>query len=318
MTALSSTELALESLEPGRRHDLRLHLADDGLGFPVHVPVIVARGSKPGPVFGIVAALHGNELNGIWVIHALMGKLEPQRVRGSVVAVVVANPPGLVRRQRGYSDGYDLNRVFPGSARGKPSSVWAHRLRKQVVSRFDRLVDLHTAGAGRVNSVYARVDLDDAESSEMARLLHPQLIVHKPATDGSLRGWASSHGIPAVTLEIGDPQRRQGDFVTESVRGLRRVLRATGVLPGSPSAPQQPTVTECRKSKWTYATRGGLLHVLPDVGTRVEEGNVLGRLYDAFGNEVERYVCPKDAWVVGKTADPICQTGGRIVHLAFE
>ena len=93
MTVPSSTELALDTLEPGRRHDLLLHLADDGLGFPVHVPVIVARGSKPGPVFGIVAALHGNELNGIWVIHSLMAKLEPARVRGTVVAVVVANPP---------------------------------------------------------------------------------------------------------------------------------------------------------------------------------------------------------------------------------
>jgi len=318
VTALSSTELTLDTLEPGRRHDLLLHLADDGLGFPVHVPVIVARGPKPGPVFGIVAALHGNELNGIWVIHALMNKLEPQRVRGTVVAVVVANPPGLVRRQRGYSDGYDLNRGFPGIARGKPSTVWAYRLRKRIVRQFDRLVDLHTAGAGRVNSVYARVDLDDAESSEMARLLHPQLIVHKPATDGSLRGWASSHGIPAVTLEIGDPQRRQGDFVTESVRGLRRVLRATGVLSGSSSPSTRPIPAECRKSKWTYATRGGLLHVLPSVGTQVAEGDVLGVLYDAFGNEIERYVCPKDAWVVGKTADPICQTGGRVVHLAFE
>lgn len=309
--------LELDTLAAGERHDLLLHLADDGLGYPIHVPIIVARGAEDGPTVGLVAGLHGNELNGIWVIHELMESLDSTKLRGSVVAVVVANVPGLLRRQRAFSDGHDLNRAFPGRARGSPASMWAHRLRTRIVQQFEWLLDLHTAGAGRLNCVYARVDLDDPNSTAMARLLRPQLVVHKPATDGSLRGWASSHGIPAVTLEIGDPQRRQGDLTSSTVQGSRRVLRWLGVLSGKhPSV--RSKAAECRRSRWIFAERGGLLHVLPDVGERVSKGDVVGHLHDVFGHEIERYTAPADAWVVGKSADPVSTTGGRVIHLAYD
>ncbi|MFK7906956.1 MAG: hypothetical protein AB8B69_17615, partial [Chitinophagales bacterium] len=39
-----------------------VHLISDAMGNPVRVPVIVARGMKEGPVLGVTAAVHGNEL----------------------------------------------------------------------------------------------------------------------------------------------------------------------------------------------------------------------------------------------------------------
>ena len=310
--------LRLSPLAMGERHNLLIHLADDGLGFPLHVPIIVVRGRHEGPTFGLLAGLHGNELNGIWTVHALMDQLNPESLHGSVVAVVVANAPGLVRRQRQFSDGHDLNRVFPGRDPGSPSQIWAHRLRKRIVRKFDYLLDLHTAGAGRLNCVYARVDLEDAASSAMARALAPQLIVHKPPGDRSLRAWASSHGIPAVTLEIGDPQRRQGELVTLTVHGARQALHWAGILPGAPEQHAYASERECRRSRWIFTRRGGLLDVFPEVGTRVRKGEHVGELRDVFGRMIETYEAPDDAWVVGKTADPIAPSGGRVIHLAYQ
>ena len=42
---------------------------DNALSGMVTIPVMVARGMIPGNVVGITAALHGNELNGIPLIH---------------------------------------------------------------------------------------------------------------------------------------------------------------------------------------------------------------------------------------------------------
>ena len=42
-----------------------LELVHDGLGLPIHLPILCARGQRPGPTMGLTAALHGNELNGI-------------------------------------------------------------------------------------------------------------------------------------------------------------------------------------------------------------------------------------------------------------
>ncbi len=41
-----------------------LRIAADGMGMPIYIPVMIARGYEDGPVLGVTAAVHGNELNG--------------------------------------------------------------------------------------------------------------------------------------------------------------------------------------------------------------------------------------------------------------
>ena len=61
------------------------------------------------------AALHGNELNGIPLTHRLvLQEIQCKALHGIVVAVPVANVPGYLAQQRGFSDGTDLNRLMPG------------------------------------------------------------------------------------------------------------------------------------------------------------------------------------------------------------
>ena len=48
-----------------------LELVEDGMGVPIKIPVIVAKGNEKGKVVGLTAAVHGNELNGIPVIQRL-------------------------------------------------------------------------------------------------------------------------------------------------------------------------------------------------------------------------------------------------------
>ena len=67
--------LEIESLPRGEFTRLFIELIENGLGRRVQVPVVVARGKKDGPIFGITAALHGNELNGIPVIHQILQRV---------------------------------------------------------------------------------------------------------------------------------------------------------------------------------------------------------------------------------------------------
>ena len=48
-----------------------LKIISDGLGSPVCIPLMVARGNGDFPILGLTAAVHGNELNGIPVIQRL-------------------------------------------------------------------------------------------------------------------------------------------------------------------------------------------------------------------------------------------------------
>ncbi|MCA9669069.1 MAG: succinylglutamate desuccinylase/aspartoacylase family protein [Myxococcales bacterium] len=295
-----------------------VQLADDGLGLPLRVPVLVARGKRSGPTFGMTSALHGNEINGIPVIHRLFDKLDVQKLRGTIVALVVANVPGYMRHQRGFSEGshsgIDLNHLMPGRKDGSAAEVYAYRLVRTFLPSFDYLVDLHTASLGRVNSLYIRADMKHEKTSRMAYLMRPQIIVHNPANDHTLRGTAMGREIPSITVEIGNPSRFQPEFIRRTLGGLRALLAEASMLPKRAFAPGlEPLI--CERSSWMYTDRGGLLEVFPQVTDLVEEGELIARLVDVFGDVVREYRAPEKGVIIGKSVDPVAQTGARIVHL---
>ena len=110
-----------------------LKLITDGLGNPINIPIIVAKGEKDGPILGITAAVHGNELNGISVIQRLFRELDIEDLSGTVVGIPVVNIPSFVRKKRRFNDGVDLNHIMPGKKDGNVSQVYAYRFVNKVV-----------------------------------------------------------------------------------------------------------------------------------------------------------------------------------------
>ena len=306
--------LDLGTLAPGRVHALWLSLMQDGLGCPVRIPLLIGRGRRAGPTVGITAAVHGNELNGIPVIHSLFHHLAGAKVRGTVLAVLAVNVPGVHRRERLFLDQGDLNHRFPGAPVGPTATQFAFRLLDQVVSHLDVLVDLHTASMGRVNSLYIRADMRSSSIAGLAYRMRPEIIVHNPPTDGTLRGAAQDVGIPALTVEIGNPQRFQRDYVRRTRLGLQTVLSHLGVIKRRPTVLGEPPVL-CAESDWIHTEEGGLLTVLPELTDRVEQHQPIAHLRDVFGTDLRTMLAPSSGVVVGKAVDPIAQTGARVVHL---
>ncbi len=309
--------LDLGSLAPGMVHLLRLKLGQDGLGRAIRAPVMVAVGRKPGPVVGLTAAVHGNELNGIPVIHRVMANLDPQQMRGTVVGVVVVNVPGLLLRQRRFADGVDLNHEFPGRPDGTPAQVYVHAFVQKVLPNVHRLIDLHTASFGRVNSLYVRADMTDPIASRMALLQRPEIIVHNPPSDMTLRGAAAALKIPAITVEIGNPHRFHTDYIRRTVGGVRAVLADTGIIRNRKNVVDIPAPVVCSHSYWLRTDVGGLLEVHPAVTDSVAAGEILAELKDEFGRTRHQYRAPQDGVVVGRSVDPVAPMGTRYVHLGI-
>ncbi len=306
--------LDLASLPMGTLHQLHLQMFRDPAGQPLRVPVLVVRGAEPGPVLGVLAAIHGNELNGIPTVHRFVHGLDPRRLRGTVVAISVVNIPGFLLRRRGFADARDLNRLFPGKSGGTDSQLWVHRLRELVLPHLDFVVDLHTAGPGRANPIYARVDLGDPLALELAIAVKPDLVLHKPANPGTLRGSAAELQLPCIALEVGNPQVVQPELVERATKGLRRIARHLEMLP-RPLGTGEPRPPLCSDSSWTYTDHGGLLEVFPNLLDRVREGQTIGRVINLFGEVIGEYTAPTKGIVIGKTIDPVAPIGTRIVHL---
>lgn len=287
----------------------------DPLSTPICVPVMVARGSEDGPVFGITAAVHGNEVNGIPVIQRLFAELDPTALSGTVVGVPVVSAYAFLAATRTFFEGFDLNRIMPGAPQGNVGQVYSHRILDRLVKHFDYLVDVHTASFGRINSLYVRADLRDEQSRKMAFLQSPEIIVHNEAKDGTLRDAAMDMGIAAITVEVGDPLRFQRRMIRDSLHGVRAILHEYGFLPSTPANNEDETPVVCSRSKWIYADNGGLLEVLPDLAEAVRAGDPIARLRNPFGDILATYEAPEDGVVVGKSTNPVCRTGSRILHL---
>jgi hypothetical protein len=203
---------------------------------------------------------------------------------------------------------------MPGNPQGNTAEVYASRLLERIVSRFDMLLDLHTASFGRVNSLYVRADMTDPRTAKMAYLQRPQIIVHKPASDGTLRGAAMALGIPAITVEIGNPQRWQHGLTASTLEGVVDVLAWSGHLDGGRADAGDPPVV-CRSSRWMYTDRGGLLRVYPGLAAAVTAGERVATVANAFGDPIREYDSPSPGVVVGKSTNPVGQTGSRIIHI---
>jgi len=293
-----------------------LNLVEDGMGTPIKIPLIIAKGNSEGPIFGVTAAVHGNELNGIPVIQRLFNEIDPKNLKGTVIGVPIVNVPSYLQKKRRFIDGVDLNHIMPGKEDGTVSQVYAWRVVNKLVRHFNYLLDLHTASNGRINSYYIRADMDDKMVHKMALLQNAQIIVHNPPSDGTLRGTAGELGIPAITLEVGNPNLFQKGMIRDGLTGLYNLLGHLGMTDSEVEEISEETVI-CKKSYWIYSDTGGLITVFHKVTDLVKKGERVATLRNIFGDVIKHYTAPEDGVVIGKSVSPVNQTGGRILHLGI-
>lgn len=294
-----------------------LHIASNGIGQPILVPIIIAKGKKEGKVLGLTAVVHGNELNGMSVIQRVFISLELEKLSGTLVGVPVVNVPSILNNDRLFIDGTDINRIMPGKSDGNRSEVYSHRIVNRIVKHFDFLLDLHTASFGRVNSFYIRADLKSKTAYELANLQNPEIILNAPPKDGTLRGAAADLGIEAITIEVGDPDKFQKGMIKSGLQGVYNTMVHLGMYEKELNLENTLPVT-CENSLWLYTDMGGILQVIPNLAQRVRKGERIATLRDVFGRVIKEYSSPNNGIIIGKSVNPVSQTGSRIIHLGIE
>ncbi len=314
----SKDELNFSSLKRGKIHRLFIHISENALGIPWRVPLIVIKGHEKGKTIGLTAALHGDELNGISTIFKLLEDINPLKLKGNIVLIPISNIPGYLANQRYFLDNVDLNRIMPGQPEGATSQIYAHHFVNKIVKKFDYLLDLHTASHGRVNSLYIRSDIDNEQTRELAYLQKTQIIVNKYDEEGTLRAWANSNNIPAITIEIGNPSVFQHTLINATLEGIKNTLVHLEMLEGEVKDLVTKDVTVCNSSYWIYSKSGGIVDVLPKLTDRINKGQVIAIIYNVFGEVKDKIIANKDGIVIGKNIRPNCEAGTRILHLGVD
>ena len=165
----SGFQIAGRQLAPGERATLALQLPGQSAFTPLAMPLHVVHGREPGPVLFVSAAIHGDEIIGVEIIRRLRHLPALKRLRGTLICIPVVNMYGFLNHTRYLPDRRDLNRSFPGSARGSLAGRIANVFAREIVAHASHGIDLHTGGNHRTNLPHVRVSLQDREAERLAR-----------------------------------------------------------------------------------------------------------------------------------------------------
>lgn len=285
-------------------------------GSAIPTPVLVATGEQPGKTLCLTAAVHGDELNGIETVRQVMHQLEPKKLTGTVIGVPIVNLQGFQRHSRYLPDRRDLNRFFPGNQQGSSAARMAFSFFREVIMHCDGLVDLHTGSFHRTNLPQLRADLNDDSVVTLTKGFGSTVILHSEGAEGTLRHAAVAAGIPAVTLEAGEPLRVDDDHVDHAVKGIFTLLDTMGMynrrsLWGNPE-PVYYTAT------WLRSDVGGILSSRVKLGRKVRAGDLLGTVTDPITNEQSDVHSPHDGRIIGMALNQFVMPGFAVYHVGLE
>ncbi|MCW8859445.1 MAG: succinylglutamate desuccinylase/aspartoacylase family protein [Deltaproteobacteria bacterium] len=279
------------------------------------LPVQVVHGRRSGPVLFVSAAVHGDEINGVEIIRRLLASRTMNNLRGTLLAVPVVNPFGFIQRSRYLPDRRDLNRSFPGSAKGSLAGRLAHLFMTEIASRCDFGIDLHTGSNFRSNLPQIRASLDDQKTIELALAFGAPVVVPSALREGSLREAVAAVGKPVLVFEGGEALYFNESVIRTGLQGIFRLLRHAGMLPASKKAKHRESIVTNRTS-WVRASMSGIFSRKVQLGGFIKKGAPLGIVSDPLGDEREAIYAPFTGVVIGQLNLPLAYEGDALIHLA--
>lgn len=305
-----------KEVQPGTMQRLTWNATEAFSGTTVPTPILVAHGVQKGPTLCLTAAVHGDELNGIETVRRIIHNVSPEKLGGTLIGVPIVNMAGFQRHSRYLPDRRDLNRFFPGNPGGSSASRIAYSFFQEVILQCDGLIDLHTGSFHRTNLPQLRANLNNEAVVKLTEGFGSTIILHSDGGIGTLRRAAVEAGIPAVTLEAGEPLRLQDDEVKHSVKGIYTLLETLGMYDkrGIRGGPEPVYYT----SEWVRADTGGILFSRIKLGKRIKRDDLLGTVTDPISNEQEEIRSPFSGRVIGMALNQFVMPGFATYHIGIE
>jgi len=187
-------------------------------GKSMTIPFFEIVGEREGLHGFITGGMHGNEINGIATVRALLDWFEQDhgrdRLHGKRSLIPAINPSGRAHGQRRvFEDNETVNRCFGASPATTFSHHLANLLTESVFRHCNFGIDVHDTGGSAALNPHCRVHSSDisecqACSTYMGQLLGTKIIVSRPGKKGMLATFLHrAFDIAVLTVELGGSQR---------------------------------------------------------------------------------------------------------------
>lgn len=308
--------------------DRPLLAAQSPLGEPRHIPYHDLGPQGEEPRVAMVAGLHGNEVNGVFVLARLadfLTRLESERdgrryLSRRVVIVPAANVLGLIARTRNWPfDQVDVNRLFPGDARGD----LPERIAAAIVALTRRAyyrVDLHSSNLDIEELPQIRLYDPSDDERATACLFGLPAVIERPV-DEAVRttlghAWRGSGG-ESFVIQAGLAGGLQPHHCQRVFHALVAFLVRCGALQGVELADETDLHYFGLNQSFALASEHpGFFVSQRRVGQWVRSGDILGDVYDGFSGERKvRLRAPVPGLLSALRCQPLVCEGDLVARL---
>ena len=282
------------------------------------------------PRVALVAGLHGDELNGVFVLSRLaaflQGVAEGQhpglQLRQQAIIIPAVNILGLNTLNRHWPfDNTDINRMFPGYDAGETTQRIAHAV-LEVTRPAHFRVDLHSAPLDFEELPQVRLYDPTEDERSLARLFGLPAVIERPTntifTVTIGHAWKAYGGANFV-LRAGYAGNLQLPHCAQLFRALVVFLQRTGILRGA------PTVEESEEDVHYFgveqvarivAETAGLFISGLQVGRWLQAGDLIGHVFNGFDGQLRAEVkTPVSGLLSGIRRQPLLFEGDLIARI---
>src|SRR5712691_11784013 len=279
-------------------------IREEHIGGPtVEFPLAEVNGDADGPTVAVISGMHGGEYAGILAAQRLIQRLEGEPLRGRVLVVPILSTASFFSRTMQLSavDEQEAHYVWPGH----PSHSYTGHLIDllfRTIRSSQFVLDLH--GGELVQDLVPHIRVPWLKDGAMwslslsvargfdVKYVDKCLVAETPH---GLPHALLDEGIPNLWTEIGHNGLLSAADIRRQFDGVVNELRTLGSLPGKPPRYRPRPVGP---KHWSiYSDRRGLWRPAVRPGQTVRSGQLLGELFDVFGERLESFGSPANALV---------------------
>lgn len=292
----------------------------------IRLPITVIRRGD-GPTALLTGANHGDEYEGPVALTKLRAALDPSDVQGRVIIVPALNLPAFRAGKRTSPiDGGNMNRAFPGNARGTITEMIAHYVTTRLIAVADVVVDIH-AGGRSMNLLPMSIIHDLPDIAQMERTLATMrafgapfgMVLTELDAAGMIDTVVEEMGKVFVSTELGGAATSTVKTIAIAERGILNVLKHFDIIAGDPDipAPSRLIHTPAANNFISCGTEG-LFEICKDLGETVSANEIIARVH--YLEDPERPPTPliaeRDGLIVCRHMPGLIQRGDCAAVLA--
>ncbi|WP_262146986.1 succinylglutamate desuccinylase/aspartoacylase family protein [Chryseobacterium foetidum] len=297
-----------------------------------HIPVSIIKGKNKGPVFTIVAGIHGYEYPPIIAVQEVLNEIKPENINGTLIIIPIASVKSFQKRTPFVNplDGKNLNNAFPGSKNGTPTDKIADFITKEIIANSDIFLDIHGGDASEdllpFVCFYERNDTADqtALALNLSKASGMKNIVSYPYTlkpsDPSKYAFkeATQQGITALSIEagkLGNVHKENVDLIKKSVY---RMLSFSGNLTEKSSDKIGSEKQRFFNNQdYIRVPEDGIFYSMLKSGDEVKKNQILGYITDEFGNRKKEIISETDGVILYKVGTPPVNKGETLFCIGY-